>query len=100
MAEVIKPAFLASSAANVERTDVMICCDDVEAANLSATSAAMAAAVFLEVSPVDVTSSILEVALEDDGLALTSTASLLSRLRMTVASSTWACATCPKVKRT
>lgn len=58
LAEVIKPAFLASSAAKVERTDVIICCDEEEAANLSATSAAMAAAVFLEVSPADVAGSI------------------------------------------
>lgn len=45
----VSPAFLASSAANVERTDVMIYWEEVEAASLSATSAAIAAADFLHV---------------------------------------------------
>lgn len=45
----VSPAFLAASAANVERTDVMIYWEEVEAASLSATSAAIAAADFLDV---------------------------------------------------
>lgn len=46
-----KPAFFASSAANVERTEVIISWEELEAASLSATSAAMAAADFLFVCP-------------------------------------------------
>lgn len=45
--EFISPAFLASSAANVERTDVIIYREELEAASLSATSAAIDAADFL-----------------------------------------------------
>lgn len=45
-------AFLASSAANEERTEVIMSWEEEEAASsLSATSAAMAAAVFLGVCP-------------------------------------------------
>lgn len=47
--EVVNPAFFASSAAKVERTDVIIYWDEVEAASLSATSAAIAAVDFLDV---------------------------------------------------
>lgn len=52
VADVVNPAFLASSAAKVERTDVMMYWEDVEAASLSATSAAIAAADFLDVCSV------------------------------------------------
>lgn len=45
------PADFAASAANVERTDDMIYCEELEAVSLSATSAAIAAAVFLLVCP-------------------------------------------------
>lgn len=44
-----RPAFFASSAAMLERTDVIIICEDVEAASLSATSAAMEAALLFGV---------------------------------------------------
>lgn len=47
--DVVSPAVLAASAANVERTDVMMYWEEVEAASLSATSAAIAAADFLDV---------------------------------------------------
>lgn len=44
-----RPAFFASSAANVERTECIIIWEEVEAVSLSATSAAMAAAVLFGV---------------------------------------------------
>jgi hypothetical protein len=46
-----RPAFFASWAANVERTEVIISWEELEAASLSATSAAMAAVDFLGVCP-------------------------------------------------
>ncbi|GER47596.1 Core-2/I-branching beta-1,6-N-acetylglucosaminyltransferase family protein [Striga asiatica] len=46
--DVVNPAFWASSAAKVERTDVIMYWDEVEAVSLSATSAAIAAADFLD----------------------------------------------------
>lgn len=71
--------FFASSAAKVESTDVIICWDRLEAASLSATSAAIAAAVFFEIS------------VADDPLEFVSTiGSLLSRRLMFAASSTCA----------
>lgn len=84
----VSPAPLAASAANEERTDVMIYWEDVEAASLSATSAAIAAADFFDdcselgLASVDVV----------DGFE-SNTRSSFNCFRMCVASSTCACAT-------
>lgn len=47
----VSPAFLASTAANEDRTELIAYCEEVEAASLSSTSGAMAATVFLGGSP-------------------------------------------------
>lgn len=86
VADVDRPAFFASSAAKVERTDVMMYWEEVEAASLSATSAAIAAADFL-----DVCSVVFEL-VQFDGFE-SNTRSSSKFFRMFVASSTCACAT-------
>lgn len=91
--ELVKLAFFASSAAKDERTEVIICWEWVEAASLSATSAAMAAAVFFE-------SAAVEDGPFDSGLDCGkifdrgTTGSLLSRLLMFAACSSCPSATC------
>ena len=85
--EFVRFAFLASSAAKVERTEVIICWEWVEAASLSATSAAMAAAVFLE-------SADVEDGPFEPGFDSGTMGSLLSRLLMFAACSSCPCATC------
>lgn len=83
LAEVVKLAFLASSAAKDERTEVMICWEWVEAASLSA----MAAAVFLE-------SAVVEDGPLESGLDKGTVGSLFSRLLMFAACSSRPWATC------
>lgn len=83
----VNPAPLAASAANVERTDVMIYWEDVEAASLSATSAAITAADFFICSEFALAS--VDVV---DGFE-SNTRSSCNCFRMFVASSTCACAT-------
>lgn len=87
--DVVSPAVLAASAANVERTDVMMYWEEVEAASLSATSAAIAAADFLDVWSGFALASVDAV----DGFG-SNTRSSPNCFRMFVASSTCACATC------
>lgn len=58
----INPAFFACSAANVERTDFIICWEELEAASMSATSAAVG---FLLVCPGFVVASFETGATED-----------------------------------
>ena len=91
--ELVRLAFLASSAAKVERTEVIICWEWVEAASLSATSAAMAAAVFLDSTGVE------DGPFDSDldggsGFDSGTVGSLLSRLLMFAACSSCPCATC------
>lgn len=83
------PTLLASSAANDERTDVMMYWEDVEAASLSATSAAIAAADFLDARSDFVLASGVVV----DGFESNTRSSSSNCVRMLVASSTCACAT-------
>lgn len=84
---VVRPAFFASSAANVERTEVMINWDEEEAASLSATSAAIAAADFLVATSDFAFESVAKVD------AFCTKLSSSSRFRMLLASSTCASAT-------
>lgn len=83
----VRPAFFASSAANVDRTELMISWDEEEAASLSATSAAIAAADFLVATSCFVFASVAKVD------AFCKKFSLSSRFRMLLASSTCASAT-------
>lgn len=54
----VRPAVFASSAAKVERTEAIINWEELEAASLSATKAAMAAADFLGVCPLEFASAL------------------------------------------
>ena len=62
----VKPAFFSCSAANVERTELIIYCEELEAASMSATSAAIAAVVFLVVCPVCAVTSIDDAEVTED----------------------------------
>lgn len=86
----VRREFFASSATNVERTELMINWDDDEAISLSATSAAIAAADFLVAASDCEAASVPEVLLND---AFCEESSLSSRFCMLLASSICACAT-------